>query len=463
MVGACGLDRCYSCQPGAGDYLICVNDPNGTLTTCSGNPCGGSGGGGGSGGCSQVCDTRCYGTDLYNRRCNTSTGSCVQDTLNRANAPECGGGGGSGNVYTVNMTIIGNGTVTVSSSTRGTEYLTSSGSQTYSQFDEIHYNAVGASGYQFTSFNVDGNVTTLPNFAISVLNSNKNITVTFTKIATGAIVLNGVEWATPTETLSKIRLYVTTNGSTSTYLKVDADSQKTLVYSSTATTILTTDVYTTAIPHDICIGTPSPTQCKNLAAIVSDGNGGGGSGETVTINVWRMSGAGEVSVYKGSNLIGKTSNGVGSFTFQKGDTFKFAATAGSGWVFDKYCSADPCSGGASTTSNPFTDVVRQNGNLYVYFKQSGGTGGGGGNGTPPPTKYYRCDSTNKKCVEDSTLTSNKDGCTYSGQTCGGTGGTGGGYKCSSGKTNLGGLLPECYSTITVVLVGGLALYLLTSK
>ena len=39
-----------------------------------------------------------------------------------------------------------------------------------------------------------------------------------------------------------------------------------------------------------------------------------------------------------------------------------------------------------------------------------------------PTKptYYRCDSAIKKCIEDSTITSNQDNCTSAGVTCGGT-------------------------------------------
>jgi hypothetical protein len=170
------------------------------------------------------------------------------------------------------MTIIGNGTVVVESSS-GTETLSSSNTRTYSQFDMIRYNAIGSSGYQFSSFSLDGVVTTLPNLQISAINSNKSMTVIFTPIATGAIVLNSVEWVTPNATSSQIKLNVTTNGSTSTYLKVDADSQQTLIYLSSATSINTTGSYDTSIPHSICLGTPTPTQCKNLDAVVTPPTG----------------------------------------------------------------------------------------------------------------------------------------------------------------------------------------------
>ena len=249
------------------DYYLTTTGPNGTdglptgrcvNLTVTGTACSPTAG-------LQYCDSS-------GRQCKWSSISCQYDCYGCPSAYECQSSTGdcvlkTATQYTVTMTIVGSGTVTVSSGTRGTEYLTSSNSRTYSQFDEIRYNAVGASGYQFTSFNIDGNVTTLPDRVISVINSNRNITVTFTQIAAGKIVLNSVQWVTPSETLSKIRLNVTTNGSTSTYLKVDADAQKTLMYSSTATYIDTTDVYTTAIPHGVYIGTPTPTQYKNLLAM----------------------------------------------------------------------------------------------------------------------------------------------------------------------------------------------------
>ena len=223
------------------------------------------------------CNNTCTCPDLGQKcdpggnRCVYNVKTCLFECQPCSSGSECQMQGGLAKCvssgYTVTMTIIGNGTVVVSSGTRGTEYLTSSNSRTYSQFDEIHYNAVGGSGYQFSSFSIDGVVTTLPDRVISTINSNRNITVIFTPIATGAIVLNSVEWVTPSATSSQIKLNVTTNGSTSTYLKIDADVQQTLLYSSSVTSINTTHSYPTNIPHGICIGTPTPTQCKNLSAV----------------------------------------------------------------------------------------------------------------------------------------------------------------------------------------------------
>lgn len=80
--------------------------------------------------------------------------------------------------FNIIVDIRGNGTVTVVSG-RGTETLSGTTSRTYDQFDNINYTANPGENSIFISFDIDGNVTTLPNRSISSLTSNKNIIVTF--------------------------------------------------------------------------------------------------------------------------------------------------------------------------------------------------------------------------------------------------------------------------------------------
>lgn len=80
--------------------------------------------------------------------------------------------------FNIIVDIRGNGTVTVVSG-RGTETLSGTTSRTYDQFDNINYTANPGENSIFISFDIDGNVTTLPNRQISSLTSNKNIIVTF--------------------------------------------------------------------------------------------------------------------------------------------------------------------------------------------------------------------------------------------------------------------------------------------
>ena len=222
--------------------------------------------------CNNTCTCPDQGSkcDIGGNQCYYNVKTCLFDCQPCPSGTTCQMQGGLAKCvstgYTVTMTIIGNGTVVVESSS-GTETFSSSNTRTYSQFDMIRYTAIGSSGYQFSSFSLDEVVTTLPNLQISAINSNKKMTVIFTHIATGKIVLNSVEWVTPNAASSQIKLNVTTNGSTSTYLKVDADPQQTLIYSSSATSVNTTGSYDTSIPHGICLGTPTPTQCKNLDAV----------------------------------------------------------------------------------------------------------------------------------------------------------------------------------------------------
>jgi hypothetical protein len=137
------------------------------------------------------------------------------------------------------------------------------------------------------------------------------------------------------------------------------------------------------------------TECDtalNYFYTITDGSGvpptmvatfGADTPSGANIHVWRVAGAGEVTAYKTvsgkDQLIGTTSGGNGTFTYNIGDLFKIVAVPGSGYAFDKYCNSDPCTNSGTVTNGIFTGTITvPTGNLYTYFKASGG-------GVIPPT------------------------------------------------------------------------------
>ena len=171
-------------------------------------------------------------------------------------------------------------------------------------------------------------------------------------------------------------------------------------------------------------------------------------GENVAVSV--DAGVGTTTVYKNGTSIGTVSNGQGvkNFTFTKGDTAKFGFAPGSGYVFEKFCNGD---GSWCTTANPYQLTIAGGYLFKTFFKTSTCTtpkykcvnnvctsDNCDGSGTFPDSNcgtgcgtadiYYRCDNTTKKCVTDSTITGNRDGCSSAGQTCSG------GEICPSGQT-----------------------------
>lgn len=87
------------------------------------------------------------------------------------------------------------------------------------------------------------------------------------------------------------------------------------------------------------------------------------------------------------------------------------------------------------------------------------------------TTYYRCNSTTNKCIADSTITDNKDGCTSVGQTCSSGGGTcpSGQQKDASGNcvcidTNKIDIFGTCYKKNDVYMaVGAVVLLMVLTK
>lgn len=85
----------------------------------------------------------------------------------------------------------------------------------------------------------------------------------------GQIILNSVEWVTPSSLQSQIRLKITPNGAFQTFIKIDNDAEELVFVPDGTTTLVTTHNYSTYIAHNVCAGDP-PNQCRTLNPIVPD-------------------------------------------------------------------------------------------------------------------------------------------------------------------------------------------------
>lgn len=85
----------------------------------------------------------------------------------------------------------------------------------------------------------------------------------------GQIILNSVEWVTPSSLQSQIRLKINPNGAFQTFIKIDNDAEELVFVLDGTTTLVTTHNYSTYISHNVCAGEP-PNQCRTLNPIVPD-------------------------------------------------------------------------------------------------------------------------------------------------------------------------------------------------
>lgn len=86
------------------------------------------------------------------------------------------------------------------------------------------------------------------------------------------------------------------------------------------------------------------------------------------VNLWRVAGAGSVTVRANGSPIGMMGETESSktFFFNIGDIYEFMALPANGWELQKWCADSSCS--IQELKNPLTGTITvDNGNVYVYF------------------------------------------------------------------------------------------------